>query len=132
MAQLVTPCYPKILVFEPCRIRVGKNSGQPTKRHLSRRRFQKALGVAPVREDSGDKKSRKLGGSSLCRMALWRWLFTRIEPHRCRVKSDVGLYLGDLLDHEKKHKPVKLARSRVCSKAAELLFKELVKELLGS
>lgn len=46
------------------RIRKGKNSGQPTKRHLSRRRFQKALGVAPTREDSGDKHSSKKAGSS--------------------------------------------------------------------
>jgi len=63
------------------RIRIGKNSGQPTKRHRSRRRFQKALGVAPTREDSGDKHSSKKAGSSLCHIALWQWLFTRIKPH---------------------------------------------------
>lgn len=114
------------------RIRVGKNSGLPTKRHLSRRRFQKALGVAPTREDSGDKHSSKKAGSSLCRMALWQWLFTRIEPKRNRVKSQLGQQLGELLDAEKKTRPVKLARSRVCSKAAALLFRELVKELSSS
>lgn len=114
------------------RIRKGKNSGQPTKRHLSRRRFQKALGVAPTREDSGDKKSSKKAGSSLCRMALWQWLFTRIEPKRNRVKSQLGQQLGQLLDAEKKTRPVKLARSRVASKAANLLFRELVKELSHS
>lgn len=54
------------------KIRKGKVSGNPTKRHLSRRRFQKALGVAPTREDSGDKKATKKAGSSLCRMALWQ------------------------------------------------------------
>lgn len=53
------------------KIRKGKVSGNPTKRHLSRRWFQKALGVAPTREDSGDSKSSKKAGSSLCRMALW-------------------------------------------------------------
>lgn len=111
------------------RIRKGKNSGKPTKRHLSRRRFQKALGVAPTREDSGDKKSSKKAGSSLCRMALWQWLFTRIEPKKSRVKGVIGQQLGELLDAEKKVKPVKLARSRVCSKAAALLFSELVREL---
>lgn len=111
------------------RIRKGKNSGQPTKRHLSRRRFQKALGVAPTREDSGDKHSSKKAGSQLCRMALWQWLFTRIEPQRNRVKSHLGKTLGELLDAEKKTRPVKLARSRVCSKAAAILFRELVKEL---
>lgn len=111
------------------KIRKGKVSGNPTKRHLSRRRFQKALGVAPTREDSGDKKSSKKAGSSLCRMALWQWLFTRIEPKRSRLKSEVGFFLGELLDTEKKQRPIKLARSRVCSKAAEMLFRELVKEL---
>lgn len=111
------------------KIRKGKNSGKPTKRHLSRRRFQKALGVAPTREDSGDKKGTKKAGSELCRTALWQWLFTRIEPQRVRVKNAIGEKLGEILDFEKKHRPIKLARSRVCSKAAELLFKELVKEL---
>lgn len=111
------------------KIRKGKISGNPTKRHLSRRRFQKALGVAPTREDSGDKKSSKKAGSSLCRIALWQWLFTRIEPHRNRVKNEIGISLGEALDTAKKVKPVKLARSRVCAKAAEMLFRELVKEL---
>lgn len=111
------------------KIRKGKVSSKPTKRHLSRRRLQKALGVAPTREDSGDKKSSKKAGSSLCRMALWQWLFTRIEPAKRRLKTPIGKHLGQLLDEEKKHKPVKLARSRVCAKAVDLLFYELVKEL---
>ena len=111
------------------RIRIGKNSGQPTKRHRSRRRFQKALGVAPTREDSGDKHSSKKAGSSLCHIALWQWLFTRIEPQRARVKSPVGQLLGELLEQEKKNCPAKLARSRICSKAASLLFRELVRQL---
>lgn len=111
------------------KIRKGRNSGEPTKRHLSRRRFQKALGVAPTREDSGDKRSTKKAGSSLCRMALWQWLFTRIEPKKSRVKNGLGEQLGSLLYTEKKTRPVKLARSRVCSKAAAMLFRELVKEI---
>ena len=111
------------------KIRKGKNSGQLTKRYLSRRRFQKTLGVAPTREDSGDKKSIKKAGSSLCRMALWQWLFTRIEPKKSRVKNKFGQLLGELLDTEKKTRPVKLARSRVCSKASSMLFQELVKEI---
>lgn len=111
------------------KIRKGKNSGAPTKRHLSRRRFQKALGVAPTREDSGITKSTKKAGSSLCRMALWQWLFTRIEPKKSRVKNALGKQLGELLDTEKKTRLLKLARSRVCSKAAAILFRELVKEI---
>ena len=111
------------------KIRKGKVSGKPTKRHLSRRRLQKALGVAPTREWSGDKKRSKKAGSSLCRIALWQWLFTRIEPPKRRLKTDIGKILGDRLDSEKQHKPTKLARSRVCAYAVDLLFRELVKEL---
>ena len=60
-------------------IRKGKNSGKPTRRYLSLRRFQKAIGVAPVREDSGSTRKTRSGGSALCRKALWQWMFTRIE-----------------------------------------------------
>ena len=31
-----------------------------TKRYLSRRRFEKALGVAPTEDSSGDKESKKI------------------------------------------------------------------------
>ena len=73
------------------KIRNGRKSGKPTKRHLSLRRFMKALGYAPSQESSGDlQKSKVIGGSDLCRKALWQWIFTRIEPRRCRLKNDIG------------------------------------------
>jgi len=59
-------------------------------------------------------------------MALWQWVFTRIKIVRARHKNDIGKKLGEMLDYEKAHKPFKLARSRVASRAAALLFKELV------
>lgn len=111
------------------KIRKGKNSGQPTKRHLSQRRFRKSLGTAPTREESGDKKATKKAGSSLCRIALWQWIFTRIEITKCRPKNAIGKQIGEWLDSEKRCHPVKLARSRVMAKATDLLFRELVKEL---
>ncbi len=111
------------------RVSKGKNSGKPTRRELSRRRFQKALGTAPTREDSGDKKLTKKSGSGLCRTALWQWIFTRIEPKSRRLKTPIGQALGRILDSEKQHKPVKLARARVAAKASVMLFQELVKEL---
>lgn len=112
-------------------IRTGRKSGKPTKRHMSLRRFQKALGLAPNQESSGDRhKSKVVGGSDLCRQALWQWVFTRIEPRRSRLKNEIGELLGDELDQEKaKGRPVKLVRSRICAKAARLLFKELVNNL---
>jgi transposase len=114
------------------RISKGKESGKPTKRYLSRRRFQKSLGVAPTREQSGDSKKTKKAGSELCRNALWQWLFTRIESRRCRLKSPIGEFLGALLDKEKACKPVALARARVMAKAADLLFQALVEQLCPS
>lgn len=46
-----------------------RNSGKPTKRHLSRRGFQKALGVAPTCEDSGKGVPKRL----VLACAEWRY-----------------------------------------------------------
>ncbi|MEH2068907.1 MAG: transposase [Nostoc sp.] len=113
------------------KIRQGRNSKKPTKRHLSLRRFQKALGAAPSLVASGDsKKTKVVGGSDLCRKALWQWVYTRIEPKRSRLKNDIGQQLGNQLDVEKvAGRPVKLVRNRIAAKATKLLFRELVKGL---
>ncbi|NET87933.1 MAG: IS110 family transposase [Kamptonema sp. SIO1D9] len=111
------------------RIRPGRESGKPTKRHISRRKFEKALGVAPAESSSGDRVTKRTaGGSELCRKAMWRWLFTRIEVKRNRPKNHIGQRLGEKLDREKQQKrPIKLIRSRCCGEAARILFYELVK-----
>jgi len=110
--------------------RKGRNSGKTTKRYLSRRRFEKALGVAPTEDSSGDKKGKKIiGGSDLCRIALWQWIFIRLEVRRNRPKTIVAAKLANYLDTEKATgKPIRLVRMRVAAKTARLLFKELVKE----
>lgn len=114
------------------KIRKGRKSGKPTKRHLSLRRFCKALGYAPSQESSGDlQKSKVVGGSDLCRKALWQWVFTRLEVKKCRLANDIGVKLGEIMDAEKlSGRPVRLVRSRVAAKAVKLLFKELVRELV--
>jgi hypothetical protein len=114
------------------RISKGRKSGKPTKRYLSLRRFQKSLGLAPSLEASGDMRKLKIvGGSDLCRIAFWQWVFTRIEPKRNRLKNEIGQILGTCLDEEKAAgRPVRLVRSRISAKAAKLLFRELVKNLL--
>lgn len=116
------------------KIRKGRRSGKPTKRHLSLRRFCKALGYAPSQESSGDlQKSKVVGGSDLCRRALWQWIFTRVEVKRARMMNDIGDRLGEIMDEEKASgRPVRLVRSRVAAKAVKLLFKELVCELVHS
>ena len=111
--------------------RKGRNSGKTTKRYLSRRRFEKALGIAPTEESSGDKKSKQIvGGSDLCRIALWQWIFVRLEVCRNRPKNKIGQSLGMAVDREKATgKPIRLVRMRIAAKAVRLLFKELVKEI---
>jgi transposase len=136
-ALLLSQIYPLENYFAPdgkpdVRISNGRKSGNPTKRYLSERRFTKALGCAPSQESSGDiNRSRVSGGSDLCRRALWQWIFTRIEPQRCRLANDIGSRLGEIVDEEKlSGRPVRLVRSRVAAKAVKLLFKELVAEFV--
>ena len=109
----------------------GKNSGKPTKHYLSVRRFKKALGVAPVREQSGiSKNSTKKSGSALCRQGLWQLVFCRYEVKRARPKNEFGEKVGGLVDDLKAGKyPIQKLRSKVSAKIAELIFKELVREL---
>ncbi|MBD2344187.1 IS110 family transposase [Anabaena subtropica] len=136
MAVLISQIYP-ISGFlgedgkPEVKIRQGRNSKKPTKRHLSLRRFQKALGVAPTLEASGDKRKTKVvGGSDLCRLSLWQWIFTRIEPKRSRLKNEIGKSLGEKLDAEKAAgRPVKLVRMKIAAIGCRLLFRELVKVL---
>ncbi|WP_225895697.1 hypothetical protein [Dendronalium phyllosphericum] len=113
------------------KIRPGRNSKKPTKRHLSLRRFQKALGVAPSLEASGDKRKTKVvGGSDLCRLSLWQWVYTRLEPKRSRLKNEIGEFLGEKLVAEKEAgRPVKLVRMKIAAIGTRLLFRELVKAL---
>lgn len=114
------------------KIMKGRDSGKPTTRYLSQRRFQKALGLAPTQESSGDKSKIKIvGGSDLCRIAFWQWVFTRIEVKRCRLNNEIGAALGCQLDAEKAAgRPVRLVRSRISAKAAKILFRELVKAIV--
>jgi hypothetical protein len=77
------------------------------------------------------QKSKVVGGSDLCRKALWQWVFTRLEVKRCRMNNDIGDRLGEIMDAEKASgRPVRLVRSRVAAKAVKMLFKELVRELV--
>jgi len=111
--------------------RRGRNSGQTTKRYLSRRRFEKALGIAPTEDSSGDKKGKQIiGGSDLCRIALWQWIFCRLEIRRNRPKNKIGRELGQALDTEKATgKPIRLVRMRIAAQTVRLLFRELVNEI---
>jgi hypothetical protein len=74
----------------------GKKSGKPTRKPISQRRFRKALGIAPQREQSGSSLTKTTSaGSQLCRTALWQWCFTRIEVVRLRSNTATGRQLSE-------------------------------------
>jgi hypothetical protein len=82
-------------------------------------------------EASGDKRKTKVvGGSDLCRKALWQWVYTRLEPKQCRSKNEITQSLGERLLIEKASgRPIKLVRMKIAAIGARLLFRELVKVL---
>lgn len=112
------------------KVRRGRNSGKPTARHLSLRRFKKSLGVAPIREESGDKKATKKGGSQLTRTALWQWIFVRIEPRDRYPKTETGKHIKTIYDTYRANNPTKLARSKTAAKVVEILFRKLTQKTL--
>lgn len=134
------------------KIRKSRKTGNTNARHLSLRRFQKAIGVAPVREESGTSlKKKHLGGSGLCRKVLWQWCMTVIEPKKRRGGTEVVQELRRLYNRaaadfasidvtkvgikpeeaEKRAKGIriKLARAYLRRKVSVAIFRELVKEL---
>ncbi len=108
-------------------VSTGKVSGKPTTKNLSLRRFRKILGVVPVRDWSGSKKAFYRSGSILAMNAFWSWCFVRVEVKRNRATPCLE-NLGELSDREKlSGKPIKKIRAKIRSKAAEALYKKLVK-----
>lgn len=109
---------------------VKGHNGKPSKRYRSLNAFKLQLGCGLVEDSSGKSERWIVGGSSLCRIALWQWLFTRIEVQKARPKTKRGQQTAELLDTLKKSStPIKLARSRVICKVAEWLFYDLLNEI---
>ena len=108
----------------------GKNG--LTKRYLSLRRFTKLIGLAPVRQWSGDNQFQIMkSGNQTCRN-IWRlWSFTTIEPENKRPKNRVGEELEKvLIKGRRQNQPGKKTRAKICEKAGKLLFYELCDRLL--
>jgi transposase len=105
----------------------GKKSGKPTKKPLSLRRFRKALGVVPTREQSGMSATKTTAaGSQLCRTALWQWCFTRIEVDKMRSHTPLGLELIKDWEYFKSVNPIKLARAKFIAKTVNRIFYDLL------
>jgi transposase len=104
--------------------------GRPIKekgRRLSERRFRAALGVAPTDNSSGNRRGVIVGGSDICRTALWLWRLTRIEPQHTRPKGEVGRQLVQRWEHDRARGSISQARGRFLGWAATLLFRQLIK-----
>ena len=109
----------------------GRNSKRLTPKNISRRRFHKYLGVAPQERSSGDRKSRRVsGGSFLCRRALWRYVYTKIEVRKNRPSEGICFELGEFLDRKKSQGiSSKKIKSIISSKIVKIIYSRLVKEI---
>jgi hypothetical protein len=110
--------------------RSRQNALKTTRKKVSERKFVKALGMAPRRENSGDKSANFKAGSKLCRVALWQWIFVRIEVKRNRLINERFLILSEEFDRYKESGlPIKLIRSKICAKCVKMLFYDLLREI---
>ena len=112
----------------------GRISKKPTKRHISQRKFQKTIGTAPKESSSGDKTKKSKSGSGLCRIALWQWIYVRIEPIQNRRNCPKALaiynWAKDPTEPKRSGAPIKLWRSKVAAHASRLIWKDLVKAIV--
>lgn len=100
-----------------------------SKRHRSLSSFKLALGHGMVEDTSGKSVDWINGGSKLCRIALWQWLFTSVEVRRCRKTDYLRCFGAELDTLKEKGVPVKLARSKVLSRVIRRLFYDLVESI---
>lgn len=106
----------------------GRYSKKNTKREISRRRFEKSLGLAPNRDSSGQKDSRSIvGGSELCRSAIWMWIFTRVSITKQRETNAIAQLVHQWMRNPRRQgTPIRLLRMKTAAHASRLLFKALV------
>lgn len=104
-----------------------KNNGT-SKRYRSLSSFKLSVGFGLVEKSSGKEQKWVVGGSALCRIAMWQWEFTCIDIKARRPDNEYGKWLGEYRDKLKDNGiNMRLVRSKVCVKAVEMLFYELLK-----
>jgi hypothetical protein len=95
------------------------------------------IGIAPTERSLGMVNQKKIaGGASLCRKALWRWVYTRVETVKFKIERGIKITNSINLDRyfwmnhiDRQKKPIKILRMKVASKITRLLFNELLNEL---
>ena len=114
-------------------ISTGKISGKPTKKNLSKRRFKKALGAAPTRDWSGERRGYKKTGPALVKSKLYLFILTRIAPKKSRLDNEIGKKLGGMFDEMKQQKqPTRKSWGKIRCKVVEMLYEYLLKALQNS
>ncbi len=78
--------------------KITSRNGKKGVRYRSLAAFKLSLGYGMVEDSSGKSQGWVLGGSKLCRIALWQWVFTRIEIKNGRLKNPIGEKLGKSVD----------------------------------
>jgi hypothetical protein len=119
-------------------VKFSKGDTKRVKRNRSRDAFKLRLGMGTVLEQSGDKLVEKASGSALCRMTFWQHVITKIEiggrlPDNA-IADEVEaykLFLKEKTDSSGKQLlNGRHVQSKLMSKVANLLFRELVRKVV--
>lgn len=106
------------------------DAGKMQKRDRSLRKFQSFLGMSYRYIESGEKKGKKLAGSTMIRAHLYVWAVCSVAPRDYRIKSDVGKDLSDRYQELRQTVKGKNALVRILFKTTRLLYSQLVRELV--
>ncbi|NEP59300.1 MAG: IS110 family transposase [Symploca sp. SIO2G7] len=114
-------------------------NGKWQKRHRSLRSFQAYLGLSYTIRQSGEQKTKKFGGSDICRSQLYEWAVAVVCPEHAKLNTIViqklNAKFNELRKWDSDRNPGndaiagKDAIIRVLFMATRLLFQELCKKL---
>ncbi|MCC5640491.1 transposase [Nostoc sp. CHAB 5844] len=110
------------------------------KRNRSRDAFKLRLGMGTVLEQSGDKLVEKGSGSALCRKNFWQHVITKIEVDgrlpNTPIGQEITLYKNTLKNNVdasgRQLLNGKHLQSKLSSKVANILFRELLRAIASS
>lgn len=107
--------------------RVISKNGKYCKRNRSLSAFKLSLGMGLIEYQSGDSQSWKPGGPSHVRLELWRWAKTSVvmKPSSAPKAKVLRAYYEDMRERGIKGN---VSISRVCARAAKMLFKDLTQK----
>ena len=96
-----------------------------------RRSLSEKIPVIFSYEQSGDSRKRKFHGSSIVRAHLYVWAVCMVALKDQRIDGEIGKQLSDHYQELRKTIKGKDALIRILFKATRMLYRELVKEIVG-